>query len=332
MLMLLGLLACHPAVTLTYLQPANLSLPPEMQTVSVVDRVGSDLSKLAVGNFSTTLLDSPRLKAVDPALGQSAYSKATGELVGKPLQLTTVQAIVAASAGGGVATLESFAIKGEWVYSVHEEQVTETSTVKDCSTCEAREVEVTHGVNVYEAVYNAVLESHWALYDKNGNQLDQVTLYSEDSLYGEGSEQGTAMAAAGSTSALEQALALDAGRAYAARIAPLPAWAERFYYKMGALSEGHKALKNGDWEGAEKAWEEAAKSDNDHVKGKALYDLAIIAEYKGHLNKAHKLVLRAQKLLGDKRLVRNYLAALEQRQAEEKALNDQLQSTGSTLR
>lgn len=331
MLVSLLLFACHPSVTLTYLRPSTLTLPAELQTVSVVDRVGTDESREAVTALNQTLLESPRLKAVDAAPGQAAYGKAAGgELVGRPLQPATAAAVSEAGKSSGVVSLESVSAGGEWSTRSFEEQETEVQQVRDCPTCAVREVEVTKTVTVYEATYTAQATSSWSLYDKDGKLVDSAVMTAEDVIYGEGSEPGTAMAAAGDTEALEMGLVSEVGYGYAARIAPLPAFGEREYFKCGSseLREAHRALKEGDWERAEKLWTEASKSENEKVKGKALFNLALAMEAKGKLNKAIKYLSQAAALLGDKKVVVMYQAILADRKAENARLKSQMEQGG----
>ncbi len=327
MLTSLLLLACHPSVTLTYLRPSALTLPEDLVTVSVVDRVSTDDSREAVTAFGETLLESPRLKAVDAAPGQAAYgSTASGELVGRPLQPSTAAAVAGAGKSSGVVSLESVSASGQWSTRSYETQETEVQEVRDCSTCAARQVEVTKSVTVYEATYTAQANGSWSLYDKDGKLLDSTVMSAQDSIYGEGSEPGTAMAAAGDTETLEEGLVSEVGRGYAGHIAPLPAVGDRQYFKAGSpeLAEAHRALKDGDWEKAEKLWLQASKSENGKVKGKALFNLAVAAEAKGRLNKAKKYLKQARELLGDKKMLLVYETILDERKNEDAKLKGQM--------
>lgn len=315
--LVLALLAgCRPSVTLAYMRPAEIALPPDVRTVAVVDRANTEESGVAVAALVDALGDSPRLEAANPAAAADALAGVKVS-VGAPLDPTATAHLCAEAGATGVVSLERMHLVGDWRYDTWTEPVTETVSVKpaDCDDCEAKEQEVTREVPRVRATWEAGLTGAWAVHGCDGAALSVKELSFGDVLVGEGPDSGLARIEAGDPRDLARQLAAAAGVAGAEHISPHEVTVERVYYRAGSpdLAAGHRAVRAGDWAEAERRWKAAAETEEGVVQGKALFDLALAAEQRGALNEAHALARKARKLLGDRDEVVAYVDTLGKR-------------------
>jgi hypothetical protein len=155
--------------------------------------------------------------------------------------------------------------------------------------------------------------------------LDSQEFVSEQVAVGEGETAALARAAITDQNALHFAAAHELAERYARRIAPVPSEVLRAYYKGGSpgIRAGADAVQAQDWEGASKAWGQAARAAEGRERGKALWNLAVAAEQRGELSLALDYASRADTLLRSRQSAR-YVADLTRRIAAEKKLGRQL--------
>ena len=120
-----------------------------------------------------------------------------------------------------------------------------------------------------------------------------------------------------------RALGVAAGQ----RIAPHRAEAERTLYTTGspALKAAAAQVAAGDWAGAVATWRQVVTEGSRKDVARARHDLAVAAERAGRLDWALQLVRNAEPDLGPTTHV--YVASLEQRWVDAKALKQQLPET-----
>lgn len=332
----LALLAgCQPSVTLAYMRPAEVALPPEVRTVAVVDRARTPESGVAVDALVDALAASPRLEVANPAAAADALA-GVKVAVGAPLDAAATAHLCAGAGATGVVSLERMRLVGEWRYDTWTEAVTETVSVKpaDCDDCEAKEQEVTRDEPRVRATWEAGLTGAWAVHGCDGTTFSVKELSFGDALVGEGSHETLARMDAGEPAELARRLASEAGVAGAEHISPHEVTVERVYYRAGSpdLAAGHRAVRAGDWDEAERRWKAAADAGEGVVEGKALFDLALAAERRGDLGEAHSLARKAKELLGDRDEVVAYVDTLGKRRLLAGQLEKQMRGAGQDTR
>lgn len=320
----LVLIGCMGHARIVYLQPAEIALPPVVETLAPVDRIGTPTSDLALQEFTDTLALSPRVKVVDRRVAQQAYA-GSPSMVGAEIPLDTLKEICSKTKATGVVALETLQNGEAWGLDRHPEVRKETVTVTDPATGAAKTSEVSRTVEVFRATVNVNVTTLWRTYDCAGQMLDRFDVGGAEAASGEGDSESAARGNVPPIPDLMNRAARQAGASYARRIAPYQVEADRLYYKGGSkeIKAGRKAVEVNDWTQAQTQWETASSSSKDKVKGKAFYNLAVAAEQAGQIKKAIELAEKADNLLSNKKTAA-YVAVLKQRQKDKARLKDQM--------
>lgn len=115
------------------------------------------------------------------------------------------------------------------------------------------------------------------------------------------------------------------GESYAFRLIPLKLRAKRQYFVKGhkKLELAERYAQTGDWQQAGEIWEALVEDDDPKVIGRALYNLAIINEINGNLEKSKELAREAYARYEiDEAL--NYIKILEKRINDKKILENEM--------
>ena len=315
-------LGCRPHLTMEVTRPAQVMIDPAVVSLSVVDRVGSDLSGEVVAAFQESAKEA-RVARYSLLDGQRIYTTQTNQ-IGAPLNRESARAICADQGTTGILSLEALTTDGEWFITEEIRKVTETQTVTENGVSTEQEIE--KDVPIYAATYTAQVDAQWRLYNCVGRSLDDLSMVLSESWFAEGDSQGDARSAVGETAEKQEWLVGAAGTTYFQRIAPYEVTLSRTYYRWGSkpLRVGVRALKSGDWQTAESQFREASKQTENRRKGKAHYNLALAKEQSGDLDAAHKQASRAHALI-DSDMSKAYVRALRKRQKQEVKLQEQTQ-------
>jgi len=336
MMILLALLAgCVHDVNLSVLQPADVTLPADIDAIAVLNRsrpknfgqgvldtiegaltgeaIGMDRegSRAAVFGVVDVLRDSPRYDAIIPLVDQSRFPS---DIFDRPLTRPQVREICRQNGCDALIALDAFDSDTVVSFDTHTE--TETDS-------QGREINML----VYDAYRETNVVSSWRLYHgKSGKVLDEVRDY----------RAGRSWSASGRTQRLaESALAnpwdtarivgTDSGRVYGARIAPTYVLISRTYYGSGdpRLKEARRYVRADDWVGAQRIWEGMVDDSDRKIRGKALYNLALAHEVNGQLFQARKLAKKAAVALSNGRS-RGYVAKLDWRIQDQRRLDQQM--------
>ncbi|MCB9674998.1 MAG: hypothetical protein H6737_07770 [Alphaproteobacteria bacterium] len=336
MFMLLALLAgCQHDVNLRVLRPADVTLPADVQRIAVLNRsrpgntgqgvldtiegivtgeapgMDREGSTAAVHGVVDVLRDSPRFDAAIPLVDQSRFPS---DIFDKPLTRSQVKQICRQNQCDALVALDAFDTDSVVSFSSH----TQTETDDH-----GREINVV----VHDAVRDTRVVTSWRLYyAKDGTVLDEVRDYSNGRSW---SATGRTRAAAAASLAnpydTARVVGSTTGRVYGQRIAPLYVWVDRIYYGGSdpRFKEAKRHAKANDWKGAKRIWEKMVKDDKRRVRGKALYNLALIAEIDGDLFEARRLAKKAAVQLANGQS-RSYVRILDRRIADEQRLNAQM--------
>jgi tetratricopeptide (TPR) repeat protein len=111
------------------------------------------------------------------------------------------------------------------------------------------------------------------------------------------------------------------GHDYAFRVLPYTIRVSRDYYVRGTenFNIAKRRAQTGDWDGAAKLWEKEVAHPKPKIAGRATYNMAIINEINGDLDKAVEWASRSYTDYENK-LALNYLRILKNRMAKNEQL------------
>lgn len=168
-----------------------------------------------------------------------------------------------------------------------------------------KEVEIIPDDKGYVAKKEITVKSAWRIYQPERRRILDESIYNftkEFNSFGK-TEEEAASGLPPHDEMLRQACFWAAGE-YARLIIPGITEVERDYYKDGheKLVEAHEAIQKGNWTLAETKWNYLSyKSDDDEVKAKASYNMALYCEMDGRLNQALGFARKSNNLLPHRR-------------------------------
>lgn len=300
------LLACHPHVNVNFLQPADVTLPDPIVYVAVIDPVGSTTSQVLAGAIKADLYESTRLLIVDgrPPSGQL------------PLSQAEVQTLCASAKAEGLVVVESADLD-----AVEDTRVREREVEKNGETRTIKEYTV-------ERTWTA--QAGLSLLGCDGSTVDSVVLTSSGDISGTGRSAPAARDNIDPTdeAELQSALLGNIGADYVAHLVPTWATGRRPYFRNGHpdLVEGHQALQADKLQIAERQWTAVWDTSTDpKEKGRAAFNLAVLAELREDVPAAVRWLKAARDQLGDDPMVERYRAVLRARKRSDKVVDEQLQ-------
>lgn len=307
------LLACHPHVTVSYLEPAAVTLPADFTDLAVIDREQSNHSVMVAGALRGELYESTRLELVDEDAVDAALRSVDVTRPGA-LSATSAGVICQKSGANGLALLDSTGV-----------QKRDAVTVRD-KTVEVKGKTTT--VPVYTVTRTVDTNASFSLQRCDGDVLDTKAVDASEQLSASGRTEAAARGAlADDTQLIVDALS-ELGASYAAHIVPTWADTSRPYFRNGHadLTAGHEALQAQELAKAQKLWTRVwDTSDDDKERGRAAFDLAVLSEISGDVKVALQWAKQAKKLLGEPPIVSTYLATLRQRKVLDKVVGAQME-------
>jgi hypothetical protein len=330
-------LGCTPHIHLRVLEPADVAVPPHIEKVAVVSRtrpstggqavlnvIEGALSGEAIGadregaaqakrGVVEALAESPRYDVVVPAVELEGVGSG---VTAPPLRWPRVEKICAEVGAQGLVVLEAFDTN-----SSVEEQVENRTRTDD------------RGKEIHYKVFHAHREtsmiSTWRFYDAGNHVLidEWFDHRNARSWEEEGETPEDARSRLPAQIDTVGAVAWDAGHDYGRRIAPSWLWVSRAYFGKGdpAFKEAKRHVRADQWVQAEAAWGGLAQSEDPKIRGRALFNLALVKEREGDLDQAVALAREADSLLGKGR-TRGYISTLETRRAKQAQLEQQLRT------
>ena len=289
----------RPSVIVEALVPAEIELPPKIQTILVVNRhrpksVGAKLVKNIEGIFShewagqdkkgakaavsaaaTALDESPRFGVVNSDI---ALPGSGTEFLPVPLPAYEVRRLCKEHGADALVAIEAFD-------SGHDtDRVERKSGLLGLQTREVFELKV--GVKFGWRLYGA----------STGYLLDEFE--GEDSASFEKGDKDDLP----DTTDLVKQFGAKAGRTYAQRIAPIRVPILLSYHSKGSpsIKAGKKLAKKKDWVGAEQVWRKELDNPDPDVRGRAAHNIAVAREVLGDPEDALVWVTLASHEYGNK--------------------------------
>lgn len=178
-----------------------------------------------------------------------------------------------------------------------------------------------HKVTLFTTIKNG-----WRVYNPNNKiVLDEIVENHQVVSHGEGINPMKAVEAIiGRKEAVIQT-STNLGSAYASDLRPLRRRVTREYFVRGTdnFKIAQRRAQTGDWEGAADLWEREVQNPDMKIAGRACYNMAIINEINGDLNKAMEWASRSYADYDISNALR-YVNILKHRMSEQRLLDKQL--------
>lgn len=329
--LLLGLAACTPTTRFQVMQPAEITLPPQVVKIGLINRSVADNQNQAL-NLLEGLLT-----------GESIYADRRGSeeaLVALKQMLEETNryqvSLPAVNLPGNVAGMEAGLIDVNTLKQVCTQFGLDALVVLEVFDTDSRvrvdprlQEQRIKGKRVmvsdFVSTAELVVKSRWRVYEAaTGNVIDQ---FGGDDVLNFNSAGPTPEAAQAGLPAKRAAIdqcGRAAGSSYGRRIAPYWVWVTRTYYRKGdpGLALGCDYAKRKDWEKAAALWKPLCESTNPKVAAKACMNMAVYFELQGNLAVAMEYAQQAKTKYGF-RDAGAYIYSLQQRKANRQRLEKQ---------
>jgi len=322
-------------VYISVLQPAPVSLPQDIKTVAVVNRsqaakqnkvvdaidkvmtmegpgldaAGADAS---ITGLTDELWKNNRFAGIKPVAGTETNNAAPG-FFPAPLSWEAVEKICAENNADAVFSLELFDTDTKINYAA-----IPTSLKTPLGNVPALE---------HEASMQTLVKTGWRIYDPRGrNILDE---YSAGKTLNYSARGLNPVAAAGGLINRKEAVkeaGNQNGHAYALRLIPYWIRVYRDYYIKGSdnFTIATRMARTGNWKGAEEVWLKETNNASGKIAGRACYNMAIISEINGDLDKAVEWAKKSYENYNN-RLALTYVNILKNRKYNDNVLKEQQQ-------
>lgn len=321
--------ACAPTISVRVLEPAAVSVPPEVKTLAIVDRSGAqgageqvmsaiegvltgesvlgdrEAAKRAIDQFVMVVEEGPRFEVVRPSLTKDQLDSSVWD---DELGWGKVRRICEASKADALVSLEAFDSDSDLAIN--------PQTLAD-------------GTVQFNAQRDSYVLAAWRVYYPKGKILldDQRDRRYAQSWTGEGATKEAAIGAIPGASDTIAGLGTTAGDAYARRISPSFRWVGRYYYKKGndTLKRVGREFEAQDYDGAGADLRKLVSDSSLDMKtqGRAEFDMALYYETMGDLDSALVWAKKSAVDLGNGKS-RSYVQVLSQRLADAKLLEEQM--------
>ncbi len=170
-----------------------------------------------------------------------------------------------------------------------------------------------------------VVKTGWRIYDPVAkNILDEYAIANNLTYSGKGINPVIAAAALIDRKNAVKEVGNKTGQSYAYRIIPYWIRVSRDYYVKGTdnFRTARRKAQTGNWDGAAELWNEETQNPSGKVAGRACYNMAIISEINGDLNKAIEWAQKAYENYNNPLALR-YVRILERRKVNNEILENQ---------
>ena len=142
---------------------------------------------------------------------------------------------------------------------------------------------------VHNISINTLIKSGWRIYDNVSKQLsDQYNTNKKFVVSGSGINPVKAFETIKNRKDEVFRMSREIGQNYALEIIPYTTRETRLYFVKGNsnFEKAQRRAQTGNWDGAGELWQIETNNSDDKLKGRAYYNMAIISEINGNLNKA----------------------------------------------
>ncbi len=329
--------SCSKTITLHRLAPAEISIPPHINRIVLVDRTEPENRNISIiqgiltgetpfevrnaveatmTEVQQSLNNSPRFEIVRST--ERLRGGLFAQTMPEPLPWQLVEDICKRFDADAVLTLERFS--SDFVITDKKKIIKKSVGTGS----EARTIEV-EGVYV-EGI--ASLSAGFRMYDPTTGSLVDQQEYNKTNLWSaEAETRLQALALLVDKTRATQTVGIMAGSNYARRISPTPITLSRTMYytpkSNTALRTGSRLGEVGKWEEAMKVWEAAIPSASRKAAGRLCYNMALGKEIFGELDEAREWAGKAYTYYNLREGL-NYSNTLLRRIRQEEYLRQQL--------
>ena len=320
-------------VFISVLQPAPVTLPPNVKTVAVVNRSqasqqskiidvadkifsleGANLDKdgahESINGLTNELMKNNRFAEVKPLATVDLRTNTPG-MFPAPLSWDTIARICRDNNTDVLFSLELFDTDSKISYIVNPVSI---------NTPLGKIPGLEHQANM-----QTLVKTGWRIYDPSGrNILDEFIITKRLTFSGRGINPLVAAAALIDRKEAVKEVGNNAGQCYASRIIPYWIRVSREYYVRGSdnFTVATRKSRTGNWSGAAELWQQETNNPSRKIAGRACYNMAIISEINGDLDKAIQWAQKAYENNNNK-LALEYIRLLKNRQYNNSVLQNQ---------
>ena len=322
-------------VYISLLQPAPVSIPQDIKKVAVVNRSEAAKQNRVIDAIDKVLtLEGPGLDAAGAEASitglkeelwknnrftdiipvkNAATNNAAPGFFPAPLSWDAVEKICAENNADAVFALELFDTDTKINYA---------AVPVSLKTPLGNVPAIEHQANM-----QTMVKTGWRIYDPHGrNVLDE---YAEGKSLNYSSKGINPVEAAAGLINRKEAVKEAGnknGHAFAQRLIPYWIRVYRDYYIKGSdnFTIGTRMARTGNWKGAEEMWLKETNNASGKIAGRASYNMAIISEINGDLDKAIEWAQKSYEHYNN-RLALSYVNILKNRKFNDNILKDQQQ-------
>ncbi len=303
-----AILCCSCASTnlvyLSVLEPAPVSLSPNIKSVAIVNRTQAAESARAIdvadkifslegvhldrdgaiagiNGLSDELLKNNRFSYVK-VLDQPELRNATPGIFPSPLNWDLIERLCRENGTDAIFAMEFFDTDSKISYTAN--KVSLKTPLGNIPAIE-------HNANM-----RTIIKTGWRIYNPSEKSiLDKYILDKNISFSGKGINPLAAASAIVYRKDAVKEIAEKTGHEYALRILPYWIRVNREYFVRGNESffMAKRKAQTGNWTGAAALWQKETSSSDPKIAGRACYNMAIISEINGELDNALKWAQRA---------------------------------------
>lgn len=327
--------SCKPTelVYISVLEPAPVTLPPNIKNVIVVNRsLASDQTKAidvvdkflalegpnldkdgglaSITGLGDELMKNNRFTGVKALNNTELRTNSPGQFPA-PLPWDVVERICRENSADALFSLELFDAESKISYAAI--PVTINTPLGNVPGIE-------HQANMLTTV-----KTGWRIYDPAGkNIVDEFPIARNISYSGKGINPMVAAAGFINRKEAVKEVGNKVGHAYAMRIIPYWIRVSRDYYVKGTdnFKMARRKAQTGNWNDAGDLWQKETTNPDRNIAGRACYNMAIISEINGNLDQAIQWSQKAYENYNN-RLALYYVNILKNRKSNNDLLKDQ---------
>jgi hypothetical protein len=325
--------ACHHPVSVSFVEPADIGLPADVETVLVVNRSLPRNAGESILNAGESLATN---EGFDADYGTSLVAlDALASVLGETDRFEVLQLNID---GKRVDT------------SLFDKPLDARTAIKlckrhDCDAVIALDALDTDTINrvigekvageppSFTGTADASIGATFRVYDGDtGAVLDTSKVHRHTSAETTSERRDEAMAVFGRNGQLQNHLARTVGNTYGERISPHIVSVQRGWYAVGSPELRKAALfaKADNWDRAARIWTKILDSEDAHDIAKARHNLAVHNELQGNLKKARNLASRAERTLSRPK-TQGYSLAISERIADAEELERQMAGSSNPV-
>jgi len=320
-------------VFISVLQPAPVTIPANIKNVGIINRsiVGDKNKALDVVDKVLSMEGD----SLDRQASQEGIIGLADELI-KNNRFTNVTAFNSIDLRTAVPGQFSAPLAWDLVSKICEEKNVQVLFVLELFDTDSKVSYAAVPVNIRTPLGNipgiehhasmlTTVKTGWRIYDPLQREiLDEYALNRDITLSGKGINPVAAAAAIMNRKQALKDVSNKAGHAYALRLIPYWIRVSRDYYVKGSenFAIGKRKAQTGNWDGAAEVWKKETTSASSKIAGRACYNMAIICEINGELDKAIEWAQKAYENHNNK-LALKYVNILKNRKAKNEELEYQ---------